>query len=280
MSVKLNSDALTAMLNHSMFQSQRRLKTALERLSSGKRINSAADDPAGLAIAAKFRANIKSYAAARRNINDGISMTQTADGALSEVSNILTRIRELAVQAADGTLTDTNRSSINTEMTSLRTEIENIAQKTEFNDKVLLNGSISSYDIQTGIGSSSNDRISIAISSSSVTAIGSSGSSTLNNISLASQSNAQNALDVIDAAIDDVSSIRASVGTYQNRLSYAYNAAASAEENLIASKARIEDVDVAAESAQVTAQQIKIKAASSLLAQVKCLPSIALELIK
>ena len=280
MSVKLNSDALTAMLNHSMFQSQRRLKTALERLSSGKRINSAADDPAGLAIAAKFRANIKSYAAARRNINDGISMTQTADGALSEVSNILTRIRELAVQAADGTLTDTNRSSINTEMTSLRTEIENIAQKTEFNDKVLLNGSISSYDIQTGIGSSSNDRISIAISSSSVTAIGSSGSSTLNNISLASQSNAQNALDVIDAAIDDVSSIRASVGTYQNRLSYAYNAAASAEENLIASKARIEDVDVAAESAQVTAQQIKIKAASSLLAQVKYLPSIALELIK
>ena len=280
MSIKLNSDTLTMMLNNQMFQSQRRLKTALERLSSGKRINSAADDPAGLAIASKFRANIKSYAAAKRNINDGISMVQTADGALSEISNILTRVRELAVQAADGTLNDTNRASLHSEMTSLRTEIENIAQKTEFNKKYLLNGSQSSLDIQTGIGSSSNDRISITFTSASVTAIGSTGSSTLNSIDISSQTNAQNALDVIDAAIDDISSIRANVGTYQNRLSYAYNAAASAEENLVASKARIEDVDVASESAEVTAQQIKIKAASSLLAQIKYLPSIALDLIK
>ena len=183
---------------------QAQLNSSLERLSSGFRINKAADDAAGLAISENFRAQIKSFDQARRNANDGVSMLQVAEGAMTEVSNILTRLRELAVQSSNDTLIARDRSFLNAEFSSLKDEIDRISEVTEFNGKFLTNGAISAngVDFQVGVEASSNDRLTVTIADIGVNSLGSSGSSTLGNTQLTEKTSARNALDVIDEAIN------------------------------------------------------------------------------
>jgi len=281
MSGSIQNNSINARLSNNIFKIQKRLAQSLERLSSGKRVNSGADDPGAMGIISNFSSTLRSYNAARGNIASGISITQTAEGALSEVSDILTRMRELSVQAADDSLQDTDRAALQTEYSALRAEIDSISSATEFNSKNLLNGNLSSsgLDIQIGINNKTADRMTITISSIASSDIGSSGSSTLSSTLISGKTNAQNAIDVIDAAITDVASERSKLGAYQNRLSYAHNAISSAHENINTAKNRIESVDLASESAKYTSDQIRLKAAVSLMAQARSFPSIYLRLL-
>ena len=260
---------------------QGQLNTSLERLSSGFRINKAADDAAGLAISENFRAQIKSFDQARRNANDGVSMLQVAEGAMNEVSNVLTRLRELAVQSSNDTLIDRDRSFLNSEFSSLKAEIDRISEVTEFNGKFLVNGNISAtgVDFQVGIEATANDRLTVTIADIGTAAIGSSGSSTLNNTQLTEKTSSRNALDVIDAAINDIAQQRSNIGAHQNRLNSTIVNLSNSAENITASNSRIRDVDVASESANMTRNQILVQAGSSMLAQANQAPQMALQLL-
>ena len=260
---------------------QSQLNTSLERLSSGFRINKAADDAAGLAISENFRAQIKSFDQARRNANDGVSMLQVAEGAMNEVSNVLTRLRELAVQSSNDTLIDRDRSFLNSEFSSLKAEIDRISEVTEFNGKFLVNGNLSTtgVDFQVGIEATANDRLTVTIADIGTAAIGSSGSSTLNNTQLTEKTSSRNALDVIDAAINDIAQQRSNIGAHQNRLNSTIVNLSNSAENITASNSRIRDVDVASESANMTRNQILVQAGSSMLAQANQAPQMALQLL-
>ena len=260
---------------------QAQLNSSLERLSSGFRINKAADDAAGLAISENFRAQIKSFDQARRNANDGVSMLQVAEGAMNEVSNVLTRLRELAVQSSNDTLIDRDRSFLNSEFSALKSEIDRISEVTEFNGKFLVNGNLSAsgVDFQIGIEATANDRLTVTIADIGTAAIGSSGSSTLNNTQLTEKTSSRNALDVIDAAINDIAQQRSNIGAHQNRLNSTLVNLSNSSENITASNSRIRDVDVASESANMTRNQILVQAGSSMLAQANQAPQMALQLL-
>ena len=260
---------------------QSQLNTSLERLSSGFRINKAADDAAGLAISENFRAQIKSFDQARRNANDGVSMLQVAEGAMNEVSNILTRMRELAVQSSNDTLIGRDRSFLNSEFSALKDEIDRISEVTEFNGKFLVNGNISAsgVDFQIGIEATSNDRLTVTLADIGTAAIGSSGSSTLNNTQLTEKTSSRNALDVIDAAINDVAQQRSNIGAHQNRLNSTIVNLAHSAENITASNSRLRDVDVASESANMTRNQILVQDGSTMLAQANQALQMALQLL-
>ena len=260
---------------------QAQLNTSLERLSSGFRINKAADDAAGLAISENFRAQIKSFDQARRNANDGVSMLQVAEGAMSEVSNVLTRMRELAVQSSNDSLIGRDRSFLNSEFSALKSEIDRISEVTEFNGKFLVNGNLSAsgVDFQIGIEATANDRLTVTIADIGTAAIGSSGSSTLNNTQLTEKTSSRNALDVIDAAINDIAQQRSNIGAHQNRLNSTIVNLSNSAENITASNSRIRDVDVASESANMTRNQILVQAGSSMLAQANQAPQMAMQLL-
>ena len=260
---------------------QQSLNGSLERLSSGFRINKSADDAAGLAISENFRGQIKSFDQARRNANDGVSMLQVAEGAMNEVSNVLTRLRELSVQASNDTLIARDRSFLNSEFSSLKAEIDRISEVTEFNGTFLTNGAISAsgVDFQVGIESTTNDRLTVTIADIDTSSIGSSGSSTLGDTQLTEKTSARNALDVIDAAINDIAQQRSNIGAHQNRLSSTIVNLANSAENITAANSRIRDVDVASESANLTRNQILVQAGSSMLAQANQAPQIALQLL-
>jgi flagellin len=209
--------------------------TAMARLSSGKRINSAKDDAAGLAIATRMEANARGFSQAIRNANDGISLAQTAEGALQETSNILVRMRELAVQSANGTLTSSDRTALQAEVTQLTSQIGDIATRTSFNGTSLLNNASTSISIQTGV--SSGQTVAITIGDMQATALG------VNNLDLSTASGASTALGTLDTAINTVAAQRATLGAVQNRLSSTVNNLSSSVENLNASKSAIEDTD-------------------------------------
>ena len=260
---------------------QSQLNGSLERLSSGFRINKAADDAAGLAISENFRGQIKSFDQARRNANDGVSMLQVAEGAMNEVSNVLTRLRELAVQSSNDTLIDRDRSFLNSEFSSLKAEIDRISEVTEFNGKFLVNGNLSAsgVDFQIGIEATTNDRLTVTLADIDTSSIGSTGSSALSETQLTEKTSARNALDVIDAAINDVAQQRSNIGAHQNRLSSTIVNLSNSAENITASNSRIRDVDVASESANMTRNQILVQAGSSMLAQANQAPQMAMQLL-
>ena len=260
---------------------QNALNKSLERLSSGFRINKAADDAAGLAISENFRAQIKSFNQAKRNANDGISMLQVAEGAMNEISNILTRMRELSVQASNDTLISRDRSFLNSEFTALQTEIDRISEVTEFNGTFLINGTISTtgVDFQIGIEATTNDRLTVTLADCDTSSIGSSGSRTLSDASINVKTSARNALDVIDAAINDIAQQRSNIGAHQNRLNSTIINLSNSAENITASNSRIRDVDVANESAEMARNQILVQAGSSMMAQANQLPQMAMQLI-
>jgi flagellin len=281
--------AITLLANITSLGAQRQLRVSqgqldqsIQRLSSGQRINRAADDAAGLGISENLKADIRSISQAQRNANDGISMTQVAEGAMNEMQGIVGRMRELAVQAANGTLGTDERGYIQTEFAQLRTEIDRISQVTEFNGTMLLNGAASGgMTMQIGIHNTSSDRMALSISQLSASTLGAAGSAggNIGSVSLSSVSGAQAALEVFDGAITALSSARAKVGAVQGRMTIALTNLATVHENLSAANSRIRDVDVAEETANMTRYQILTQAGVAVLSQANQLPALALSLL-
>ena len=206
MALVINTNVASINAQRNMMRTQTNLSTSLSRLSSGMRITAAKDDAAGLAISEKLRAQIRGLSQAERNAQDGISLVQTAEGALNEVSGSLIRMRELAVQASTGTLGDEERGYLNDEFKALMTEIDRIANVTEFNGKYLLNGAASGgVAFQVGLANTGNDRITASIGAVAVASIGVQSGSMMADQSISAASKAQNSLGVIDAAIKDIS---------------------------------------------------------------------------
>jgi flagellin len=268
--VNTNIASLTAQRNLATVSG--RLQGNYARLSSGLRIATAADDAAGLAISERMRSQIRSFAAAGRNAQDGISLVQTAEGAMSEVSNILTRMRELAIQSANGTLSTTDRLTIGTEVTQLVAELDRIANSGTFNGIPLLDGTATTTSIQVGINA--NETIDITLQDTTTATLG------IGAIDVTSASGANAALDLVDDAIDIVNTARGNLGAAQNRLQSAVASIASVRENLSAAESRIRDVDVAMETADLSRNSIMQQAAVSVLAQANVQPQIALKLLQ
>lgn len=280
MALVINTNIASVNAQRNLNKTEASLHTSLARLSSGMRITAAKDDAAGLAISEKLRAQVRGLSQAQRNAQDGISLVQTAEGALNEVSGALIRMRELAVQASTGTLGTEERGYLNDEFSALKLEIDRIANVTEFNGKYLLNGASSAgVDFQVGLNDNTNDRITVSIGSTGTTSLGTNAASSLSNQSISAMSKAQHSLGVIDDAIKDISNVRGDLGAIQNRLQTTVNNLATQRENIAAANSRIRDVDVADETVSMTRSQILMQAGVSVLAQANQLPSMALSLI-
>ena len=251
-----------------------RLSDNFRRLSTGLRISSAADDAAGLAISERLRSQVRSLDQAKRNANDGISMVQTAEGALNEVSSILTRLRELSIQANNGTVSGADKDTLNEEFESLVNEIDRIGNSTEFNDIKLLDGSLPSVSFQVGFGTAAGiDTLDVTLEEATANNLG------LDTLNIGSTGSQNAAITAIDDAINTVSGLRGSLGAVQNRLGSTINNLAIQTENLSAAESRIRDVDVAYETAQLTRNNILQQASISVLAQANAQPQAALSLL-
>ena len=277
MGLRVNTNVASINAQRNLVNSTGNLQKSLQRLSSGLRITRAADDAAGLAISEGFRADIRSIAQARRNANDGISLLQVGEGALNEVSSILIRQRELAIQAANGTLGTNERATLNNEFQDLVEEIDRISAVTSFNGTTILQSG-SSTTFQIGVDATSDDRISVSAVDARASAIGLL-RSTGNYAGITTVESAQNTLSRIDAAIGNVASLRASFGTVQNRLESSIRSLAVAQENTAAAESRIRDVDFASETAELTRNQVLQQAGISVLAQANVSTQSALSLL-
>jgi flagellin len=249
---------------------------SMAKLSSGSRINKAGDDAAGLAISEKLKANIRGTQQATRNAGDGISMIQTAEGGLNEVSNVLIRLRELSVQSASDTIGDQERKFADLEFQNLTQEVDRIASSTQFNGKTLLSGEGDQLDFQIGImNDEKNDRLSYRPQDSSARTsdLGIAG------LGVTTKADAQTNLEKIDSAINGVNGNRASLGALQNRLQSTISNLETRNENLSAANSRIRDTDIAAESAEMAKANILSAASTSVLAQANNSGSSALKLI-
>ena len=275
MAMRINTNATSLRAQQNLSEAQSSLTANVERLSSGLRINRAGDDAAGSSISSKLSADVRSLKQASRNTNDAVSVIQTAEGAMGEIGGILTRMRELAVQSANGgTMTATERQYIDQEFQLLESEINRIVGVTEFNGQNLINGDLSGgVDFQVGMNNTSNDRIALTITNTDATNLG------LNDDALTTATGAQQAIDALDAAIQSVATSRGTLGTTQNRLTVTLSNLANMHENLSAANSRIKDADIAEESASMTRNQILQQAGVAVLAQANMLPQSALSLI-
>jgi flagellin len=272
--ISTNVASLNAQKNLSF--TQRGTMTSLARLSSGYRINQAADDAAGLAISENLKGQIRGLRQASRNANDGISLVQVAEGGLNEVSNMMIRLRELAVQSASDTLGDTERKFLDTEYQQLKSEVQRISEVTQFNGRDLLNGTGGEIDIQVGTHNDAfKDRISFNASAAnaSLEALG------VVAENVATKEAAQTSIDAVDSAMVSVNAIRANFGAMQNRLTSTTANLAVADENLSAANSRIRDADVAAESSEMVRNNILTQAGVATLAQANNISQVALKLI-
>jgi flagellin len=272
--IATNVTSLNAQKN--LATTQRGMAQSLARMSSGFRINQAADDAAGLAISENLKGQIRGLRQASKNANDGISLVQVAEGGLNEVSNMLIRLRELSVQSSSDTIGNTERRFIDVEYQQLKSEIQRIAEVTSFNGRDLLNGTGGVIDIQVGTHNDSfKDRISFNASgaNSSLEALG------LTAEAVADKPGAQTSIDVIDRAIVSVNAIRANFGAMQNRLTSTQSNLAVSDENLSAANSRIRDADVAAESAEMMRNNILTQAGVSVLGQANNMSQLALKLL-
>lgn len=277
MGLRINTNVASLNAQRNLGSTRISMNKSLEKLSSGQRINRAGDDAAGLAISENLKAQIKGLGQAERNAEDGISLVQIAEGALGEVSNILIRLRELGVQAASDTIGVTERKFLNVEFEQLTSEVDRIANSTEFNRVPLLNGTGAVFDIQIGTRNDPiSDRLTFDASSAdvNVAALG------LNLASVSDKISAQNSLTSIDQAIISVSGIRADFGALQNRLQSTVNNIQTSVENLAAANSRVRDTDIAAETAELTKQNILMTAGTSVLAQANSSTNNALSLIQ
>lgn len=273
LSILTNMASLEAQRN--VNRTQQRLENSVQRLSSGQRINHASDDAAGLAISSKMTAEVRGLKQAQRNAYDAISMVQTAEGGLGQINDLLARMRELAIEAANGgTLGDTERLSVQAEYGNLLAEIDRIVSVTTYNDQVLLSGGLSSVDFQVGAFNTTNDRITIGISSVSTTSL------SINTNSVTTYTNARASVNNLDGAINLVASYRAAIGASQNRVEATIENLSTMYNNLTAANSRILDVDVAEESATLTRNTILLQAGISVLSQANSQPQAALQLLR
>ena len=273
MGIRINTNIASLNTQRHLYNSTTSFQKSMEKLSSGLRINRAGDDAAGLAISEGLKADIRSLEQASRNAADGISMIQTGEGAMDEISNILVRMKELAEQSATGTLGDTERGYLDAEYTALTAEIDRIAAGTEFNGVMMLDGTGGSVDIQVGIDATANSQIAIDLG----TAVDSATLTVATGVDTAA--NALTAMDEIDVAIAAVSANRADFGAIQNRLESSIRNIGMTAENLSAANSRIRDVDVAKETASMTSYQILQQAGVSVLAQANMSSTLALGLL-
>jgi flagellin len=240
------------------------------------RINGAADDAAGLAISENLNAQVRSFSVAERNSNNAISMAQTAESALGQVSSILTRMRELAVQGANGDLGATDRGYLDTEFQSLRSEITRISDSTLFNGRQLLGGAATTVTFQVGINNTTSDRIDVSFGGVDLTALGLAAS----NLAGATAATSQAAIGAIDGAITNVSTRRATFGASMNRLATTVANLQSMKTNMSAAHSRIKDVDVAEETASMARNQVLSQAAVAILSQANQAPQLAMSLLR
>jgi flagellin len=276
MGFRINTNVSSIAAQRSLSVNNREAESTLSKLSSGSRIAKAADDAAGLAISEKLKANIRSLKQADRNANDGISMVQTAEGGLNEVSSILTRMRELAVQTASDTVGDPEREMTNMEYQNLKLELERISQVTEFNGKKLLNGEGGQYDFQIGVNNDSfQDRIVYDAQrvNARMDGLG------ISELDVATKGGSQESLASVDAAIEKVSGYRSFLGAIQNRLVSTSNNLQVSSENMSAANSRIRDVDYAEATATKAKNDILASAGTSVLAQANMSSQGALKLI-
>jgi flagellin len=272
--INTNVGSLNAQKNLNKAQST--LQTSFQRLSSGFRVNSASDDAAGLGVSESLKSRIRSFKVAERNTSNAISMANTAEGGLNEISGIIVRMRELAVQSANGDLTSTDRGYVDTEFALLKEEIDRLAETTEFNGKELLAGAAGSISFQVGINTTSFDTIAVDFGGISVSNLGLSGIS----VGGATATNATAAIDAIDTALGQVSTSRAEFGAAANRLGIAVANSQTMRTNLEAANSVIRDVDVAAETAVLARSQVLLQAGTSVLAQANQTPVLALSLLR
>jgi flagellin len=275
MGLRINTNVSAINARRLLVNSTEGTQKTLERLSSGNRINKAGDDAAGLAISENLRAQIRGLRQAKRNASDGISLVQVTEGGLNEVSNILVRLRELAVQAASDTIGDTERSFTDREFQSLKQEIQRIAETTNYNGTPLLAGREAPIDIQVGLYNQANDRLSYdtKFADSRLDALG------ITNEAVLSKVGAQESLAKIDAGMKQVNEVRSTLGATQNRLQSTINNLAIYDENLSAANSRIRDADVAEESSELVKQQILQQAGVAVLGHANNFQQQALKLL-
>lgn len=272
--VATNIAAVNAQRN--LVGSQRSIQKSMGQMASGSRINNAADDAAGLAISENIRAQIRSSRQANRNANDGISMVQTAEGGLNEISNIVVRLRELGIQAASDTVGDTERGFLNKEVQQLKEEVQRIAAVTTWGSTKLIDGSGTTFDFQVGIfNNETEDRISFDASQTNATldALG------MSDLDYSTKEGAQTGLSRLDTAQTSVNGLRANLGALQNRLTSTIDNLGVQEENLSAANSRIRDTDIAQASAELTRNTILLNASTSTLSQANQVNQMALKLI-
>lgn len=275
MAAVINSNILAQIAQTNLNRSASSMGTAIERLSSGLRINNAKDDAAGQAIASRMNAKLRGISQASRNANDGISLLQTQESALSEINNNLLRIRELSVQAASGTNSAKDRESIQNEIDQRVEEIGRIASASEFNGVKLLDGAAKEpLVIQVGAGTSADDSISIAMINATTTTLG------VKALKVDSAKNAHAAIVSVDKAMETLNSARSNIGAKQNRFESTINDLANVATNLAAARSRIEDADYAAEVSSLTRGQILQQAGQSVLAQANQVPMGVLGLLR
>ncbi len=273
MGIRINTNVSSINTRRHLAKSTIAFSKSMEKLSSGLRINRAGDDAAGLAISENLKSDIRALDQASRNAADGISLVQTGEGAMDEISNILLRMKELTEQSLNGTLSDTDRGYLNSEYTALTAEITRISDGTEFNGVALLDGSGGTIAIQVGIGTASSDSVSVSLAGDrDATNLGLTGS-------VDSASNATTSMGQIDGAIGTITSARSDFGAVQNRLESSIRNINMTSENLAAANSRIRDVDVADETSRMTSFQILQQAGVSMLAQANMTTGLAMSLL-
>lgn len=274
----INTNVGSLVPQNNLGKAGRALNTSIERLSSGLRINSASDDAAGMAVSEGLRAQTEGFKQAMENANDAVSILSTAEGAMNSISDTLVRMRELAVQAANDSLTGTERGYINTEFTQLATEITRISDVAEFNGIKVMDGSAGAATngalvFQVGTRSTANDRIGITLADIDATSL------SVNASAVDTLANAQTAITAVDAAISTLATSRATLGATMNQLTSAVDNLATTVENMSAANSQIRDTDVAAESANFTKSQVLMQAGTSMLSQANAVPNLALRLL-
>ncbi|HWA76110.1 MAG TPA: flagellin [Polyangiaceae bacterium] len=276
MAISIQTNVSSLETQKALGKTQSMLNKNFSRLSSGFRINTAADDAAGLAISESMKTQIRSYVVAERNSNDALSMTQTAESALGEMHNILGRMRELAMQGANGSMTSTDRGYLNTEFMALQEEMQRMQHSAKFNGRELIASAPSSITFQIGLNNTASDQITLTFGGLGLTTLLAASTA----VSGMTTGNALTALGRIDEALTTISTNRAKYGATMNRLEVAVSSIQTMRLNLSAANSRIRDVDVAEETASLSRNQILSQAGVSVLAQANQLPQLALSLLK
>ena len=274
MSIAITTNVSSMVAQNSLSKTQNALSTSFARLSSGMRINSAADDAAGLGISKSMNAQVHSYAVAERNTNDGISMLQTADGGAEQIHGLMTRMRELAVQASNGSLSANDYTNLNAEYQANSAEIDRISSSVQFNGINLLSGTVASKNFQVGIGTAATDRIAVSFGGADATSLA------VTATDVTTFANSQTAITKLDAGIQTLSGIRANYGAAMNRFQNTISNLQTMQTNTSASLSRIRDADIAMETAALSRNQVLSQAGAAILGQANQTPQMALSLLK